>query len=60
MCTATTFHMPFEPIFVLLGIDAIVDMGRASMNVIGNCLASAVVARSEGALNTNPQIPAVS
>jgi proton glutamate symport protein len=60
MGTAATFHLPMEPIFVLLGIDAIVDMGRASMNVIGNCLASAVVARSEGALNSSPRVSTAS
>jgi len=32
----------------LLGIDALMDMGRTSINVVGNCLASAVVARWEG------------
>ncbi len=54
VATAGTFHLPLEPIFVLLGVDAIVDMGRAAMNVIGNCLASAVVARSERALQIPP------
>jgi proton glutamate symport protein len=33
---------------VLLGIDAVMDMARTSVNVLGNCLASAVVARWEG------------
>ena len=35
---------------MLLGIDAVMDMGRTGVNVIGNCLACAVVARSEGEL----------
>jgi proton glutamate symport protein len=33
---------------VLLGVDALLDMARTSINVLGNCLASAVVARWEG------------
>jgi proton glutamate symport protein len=37
-----------EGIAVLLGIDALMDMARTSVNVLGNCLASAVVARWEG------------
>ena len=44
----TTFHMPLEGVAVLLGVDAILDMGRTSINVLGNCLAGAVVARWEG------------
>ena len=46
--TAATFHLPAEPIFVILGIDALMDMGRTMANVVGNCLASAVIARWEG------------
>ena len=46
--TASSFHLPTEPILVLLGVDALMDMGRTSVNVIGNCLASVVVARWEG------------
>ncbi len=45
---AMQFKLPAEPIFVLMGIDQLMDMGRTSINVIGNCLASAVVARWEG------------
>ncbi len=43
-----TFHLPLEGVAVLLGVDALLDMGRTSINVLGNCLASAVVARWEG------------
>jgi proton glutamate symport protein len=43
-----TFHLPMEGAAVLLGVDALLDMVRTSINVIGNCLASAVVARWEG------------
>ncbi|MGD0304920.1 MAG: cation:dicarboxylase symporter family transporter [Candidatus Acidiferrales bacterium] len=50
LATAATFHLPSEPILMILGIDAVMDMGRTAVNVIGNCLACAVVARSEGEL----------
>ena len=46
--TLATFHLPMEGVAVLLGVDAILDMARTSINVLGNCLASAVVARWEG------------
>ncbi len=48
MATAASLHLPAEPIFVILGVDAVMDMGRTTANVVGNCLASAVVARWEG------------
>jgi proton glutamate symport protein len=48
LATSSIFGLPEEPIFVLLGIDAVMDMGRTTINVVGNCLASAVVARWEG------------
>jgi proton glutamate symport protein len=50
LATAATFHLPTEPIFIILGVDALIDMARTSVNVIGNCLASAVIARWEGEL----------
>ncbi len=46
--SVATFNLPKEGIAVLLGVDAILDMARTSINVLGNCLASAVVARWEG------------
>jgi proton glutamate symport protein len=46
--TAATFNLPAEGIALLLGIDALLDMARTSVNVLGNCLATAVVARWEG------------
>ena len=46
--TLTTFHLPAEGFAILLGVDALLDMARTSVNVLGNCLASAVVARWEG------------
>jgi proton glutamate symport protein len=46
--TLATFNLPLEGAAVLLGIDAAMDMARTSVNVLGNCLATAVVARWEG------------
>jgi len=43
-----TFHLPMEGVGVLLGVDALLDMTRTSIKVLGNCLASATVARWEG------------
>jgi len=49
--TATSFGLPVEPIFIILGIDELMDMARTSVNVIGNCLATAVIARWEGEMS---------
>lgn len=46
--TATSFGLPTWPIFIILGIDILMDMARTAVNVVGNCLATAVVARWEG------------
>jgi Na+/H+-dicarboxylate symporter len=46
--TAGSFGLPTEPIFILLGIDQLMDMARTAANVLGNCLATVVVARWEG------------
>jgi proton glutamate symport protein len=46
--TLATFGLPMEGVAVLLGVDAVLDMARTGINVLGNCLASAVVARWEG------------
>lgn len=47
----TTFGLPLEGAAILLGIDQVLDMGRTAVNVTGNCLATAVVARWEGVLD---------
>ena len=39
--------LPAEPVFILLGIDQLLDMARTSVNVLGNCLATVVIARWE-------------
>lgn len=46
--TLTMFGLPLEGIAVILGIDHVLDMGRTSVNLLGNCVATAVVARWEG------------
>lgn len=45
--TATSFGLPVWPIFIILGIDELMDMARTATNVIGNCLATVVIARWE-------------
>jgi len=42
------FGLPLQAVAVILGVDAVMDMARTSLNVLGNCLASAVMARVEG------------
>jgi proton glutamate symport protein len=49
--TLASFGLPLEGVAVLLGVDQLMDMGRTMVNVIGNCLATVVVARWEGEFN---------
>ena len=46
--TLSSFNLPVEPVFIILGIDELMDMARTSINVLGNCLATVVIARWEG------------
>src|SRR4051812_19680650 len=48
MASAAALHLPAAAVLIILGVDTLMDMGRTAMNVIGNCLAAAVVARWEG------------
>lgn len=50
LSTASILHISTAAILLMLGVDAIMDMGRTLMNVIGNCVACAIVAQWEGAL----------
>jgi Na+/H+-dicarboxylate symporter len=59
LATVGMFGLPVEPVFILLGVDQLMDMGRTAINVIGNCLATAVVARSEGEYATALSSPTV-
>lgn len=47
--TLGSFGLPLAGIGLILGVDALMDMARTSVNLLGNCLATAVVAKSEGA-----------
>ena len=51
MGTAASYNLPTEPIFIILGIDALMDMGRTGTNLLGNCLATAVIAVWEGEID---------
>ena len=51
--TAAAFNLPVWPIYMILGIDVLMDMARTSVNVIGNCLACVVVAKWEGEFENN-------
>ncbi|RYZ69773.1 MAG: cation:dicarboxylase symporter family transporter, partial [Proteobacteria bacterium] len=54
--TLVTFGIPPEAALLILGVDELMDMARTSVNLVGNCLASAVMARWEGVLDTeNPE-----
>jgi proton glutamate symport protein len=55
--TLATFGLPLEGVAVILGVDAFLDMARTSVNLFGNCLASAVMARWEGELKLAPSQP---
>ena len=46
--TVSSFNLPAEGVALILGVDTLMDMARTSVNLIGNCLAAAVVARWEG------------
>lgn len=55
--TLASYNLPLEGVTLILGVDAIMDMGRTMTNVIGNCLASVVVAKWEGEFR-EPAAPA--
>ena len=47
--------LPLEGITLILGVDTLMDMARTTVNVIGNCLATVVVARWEGTFQLSRQ-----
>jgi proton glutamate symport protein len=51
--TLASFNLPAEGVLVILGVDELMDMARTAVNVIGNCLATVVIARSENAFRSN-------
>src|SRR4051812_15306859 len=44
----TQFNLPLQAVAVILGVDALMDMARTSINLVGNCLATVVMAKWEG------------
>ena len=50
IATAADLHLPIAPIYLIFGVDELMDMARTSANVIGNSLATCVIAKSEGEL----------
>ncbi|MCW5556675.1 MAG: cation:dicarboxylase symporter family transporter [Verrucomicrobiae bacterium] len=46
--TLVTFGLPLEGVLLIIGVDELMDMARTTVNLVGNCLATAVMARAEG------------
>jgi proton glutamate symport protein len=57
LAVAPSFQIPATAVLMLLGVDTLMDMGRTAMNVIGNGMAAAVVARWEGELTVPQELP---
>ena len=51
--TLASFGLPLEAVAVILGVDELMDMARTTVNLIGNCLATCVMARWEGEFDDN-------
>jgi proton glutamate symport protein len=51
--TLATFGLPLEGVAVILGVDELMDMARTTVNLVGNCLATVVMARWEGEYDPN-------
>jgi len=47
--TLASFKLPVEGVILILGVDELMDMARTATNVVGNCLATVVIAKWEGA-----------
>ena len=56
--TLVTFGLPLEAVAVILGVDELMDMARTTVNLVGNCLATVVMARWEGEFDDNAVPPA--
>jgi len=59
MATAASIGLPSAPLFLLLGVDPLLDMGRTAVNVLGNCLASVIMAKWEGEFGKEQPSPSV-
>ena len=55
--TLAAFGLPLEAVAVILGVDELMDMARTTVNLVGNCLATVVMARWEGEFNDNAMPP---
>jgi proton glutamate symport protein len=55
--TLVSFNLPLEGVVLIMGVDSLMDMARTMINLVGNCLATAVMARWEGELNVVPETP---
>ncbi len=58
--TVSAFGLPLEGVAVVLGVDTLMDMARTMTNLVGNCLATAVIARWEGELAFDAPMPGLS
>jgi proton glutamate symport protein len=56
----TAFGLPLEAVAVILGVDELMDMARTTVNLVGNCLATVVMARWEGEFVPVSDIPSAS
>ena len=52
--TLVTFGLPVEGVLLIMGVDELMDMARTTVNLLGNSLSTAVVARWEGEFRTQP------
>jgi proton glutamate symport protein len=59
LATAASTGLPPEPVFLLLGVDQLLDMARTAVNVLGNCLASVVMAKLEGEFGKEALSPVI-
>ncbi len=57
--TLATFNLPLSGVALILGVDTLMDMARTSVNVLGNCLASCVLAKWEGAFGEPDEVAEV-
>jgi proton glutamate symport protein len=57
--TLAQFGLPLQGVAVILGVDALMDMARTSLNLLGNCLATAVMARWDGSFAPPPAEPMI-
>ena len=55
--TLASFKLPVEAVAVIIGVDVLMDMARTTVNLVGNCLATVVMARWEGEFTPNTQNP---